>query len=293
MSIWNPNSDIKEDHFREFLKTSVSNGLNSLQTIRGEDETKHRRLIKTLTRIQEIIENDPISRTSLSRSEPIQSFEQTSKPLPMAEGVSHSPGSSSDSFDAHSDDKSTEERGKNFQRNLEAPNPFLEVYSSLKKPIDMELPEVIKELAKNIARPLSIDIPRLDTISRRLVRAASWDVLYYLAYFNSVAESELKRLYEDDEEFLTAHVLNLEKRFGSFLPLAPIDNQKSLQEMLAEIRVPESQLDYADFYQFHDRFLKQNPQVEERFREYSQRIKGERTSAHERFVRNPSAFQFI
>ncbi|KAH9824836.1 hypothetical protein DFH28DRAFT_1116982 [Melampsora americana] len=133
----------------------------------------------------------------------------------------------------------------------------------------IKMKEMIQILAQKIKSPTR---SRLDTPHSRAIRAASWDALLYLAYFDSRAESELIELYErvENTAFLSAHVLNLYKRFlPSDFNTKPLE-KIPLQKILSRLEVPKEHIQYADFFQFHDRFLKVHPIAQERFERISQ-----------------------
>ncbi|EGG04193.1 uncharacterized protein MELLADRAFT_65066 [Melampsora larici-populina 98AG31] len=121
----------------------------------------------------------------------------------------------------------------------------------------------VKEMVQSLARVMKAPTrSKIDTPHSRAIRSASWDALIYLAYFNPKAEAELLQLYEklENQEFLSAHVLNLYKRFVSS-DFSTI----TLQKTLSELEVPKEHAQYADFFQFHDRFLTVHPVAQERF----------------------------
>lgn len=149
-------------------------------------------------------------------------------------------------------------------READPTQPDLEINSdsrslppSREKQLNMK--EMIQSLAQGMTSPTR---SKVDTPHSRAIRSAIWDALTYFAYFDPKAETELVKLYEkpENEAFLSAHVLNLSKRF-----ISSDFNTVPLQKILSQLEVPKAHIQYADFFQFHDRFLKLHPVAQERF----------------------------
>lgn len=135
----------------------------------------------------------------------------------------------------------------------------------------MKLSEKIQRLAQFITSPFSPELQKgalpgtrfripIDTPALRVIRSASWDALLYFSYFDLKAEEALVNLYKNPEHtaFLAAHVFNLRHRFApdDLVLTDPVAAALPLQESMSSMKVPSQHAQYADFFQFHDRFLK-------------------------------------